>query len=255
MIDFFFPDMRVRNVTDKEKMEYPDLDGGKFRRSIRQFKIINLLFSSSRRLIRKYFFTLMEQNPERRYTLLELGSGGCDTSVWIAREARKRGLKLEITALDNDERILPVAIQATGNYPEIHVVTGDALDLSGFGKFDFIFSSHLMHHLTWDELKILLREVIAATRLAFVMNDLKRSNWAYLGFTIFSGLFLPRSYHFNDGRLSIRRAFLSEELRNFLGTHFKDTLIQVLETYPSRVVLVYPGKSNQGSRASRDKLV
>ncbi|OGU00214.1 MAG: hypothetical protein A2079_06190 [Geobacteraceae bacterium GWC2_48_7] len=239
MPGFLFPDMRVRNVTDKEMMEYPDIDLQKFRRSVRQFKVINFLFSSSRRLIGRYFFTVMEQEPERNYTLLEIGSGGCDTSVWIAREARKRGLKLKITALDNDERILPVAFQASGAYPEISVVNGNALDLSSLGQFDFLFSSHLMHHLSWDELKILLREVIAGTRLAFVMNDLKRSNWAYLGFTIFSGIFLPGSFHFHDGRLSIRRAFLPEEIRDFLAINFPDTPIQVVETCPARVVLVH----------------
>lgn len=239
MFNFFFPDMRARNVTDKEKMEYPDLDIVKFQRSVRQFKVINFLFSSSRRLIRRYFLTLMEQDPERNYTLLEIGSGGCDTSVWLAEESRKRGIKLKITALDNDERVFPVATEATRNYPEITVVKGNALDLGGMGQFDFIYSSHLMHHLDWNELKIFLREVIAATRMAFVMNDLKRSNWAYLGFTIFSGIFLPAGYHFHDGRLSIRRAFLPEELRNFLRSNFPDIPIQIVETHPSRVVLIY----------------
>jgi hypothetical protein len=112
------------------------------------------------------------------------------------------------------------------------------------GQFDFIFSSHLMHHLDWNELKMFLREVIAGTRLAFVMNDLKRSNWAYLGFTIFSGIFLPGSFHFHDGRLSIRRAFLPEEFRNFRSVTFPDTPIQVVETCPARVVLVYFGKNS-----------
>jgi hypothetical protein len=98
-----------------------------------------------------------------------------------------------------------------------------------------------MHHLSWDDLKTVLKEVITATRLAFVMNDLKRSNWAYFGFTIFSGLFLPGSYHFNDGRLSIRRAFLPEEFRALLRSNFPETPIQLTETFPARVILAFPG--------------
>jgi 2-polyprenyl-3-methyl-5-hydroxy-6-metoxy-1,4-benzoquinol methylase len=239
MRNYFFPEMRLRNTSDKEKLELPDADAHLSRRTIRQFRLINTLFSGSRRLMRQHFFPLMEQKPDRIYTLLDVGAGGCDLAIWAVREARQRGLKLKITALDNDKRTLPIAQQAIRDYPEISIVEGNALELSRLGSFDFVFSNHLLHHLTWDEIKIFLESSIARTRLAFVMNDLKRSNWAYLGFTICSGLLTPRSFHFHDGRLSIRRAFLPEELRDFIKINFPDTPIQVVETCPARVVLIY----------------
>ena len=239
MLDYFFPDMRLRNTSDKEKLEGADVDLNQFRRTIRQFRLINYLFSANSRLLRKHFFTIMEQDPDRMYTLLDVGAGGCDTAQWAAREARHRGLKLDITALDNDRRTLPIAAEAIREYPEIRIVEGNALELNRLGSFDFVFSNHLLHHLAWDEIRIFLDSVIARTRLAFVMNDLKRSNWAYLGFTIFSGLVTRRSYHYFDGRLSIRRAFLPGELRGFLRSNFPNRAIQVEETCPARVVLVY----------------
>ena len=246
MLDYFFPDMRLRNTSDKEKLELADVDLNRFRRTIRQFKLINNLFSASSRLLREHFFSIMEQDPDRIYTLLDVGAGGCDIAIWVAREARQRGLKLNITALDNDKRILPIAFQAIRDYPEIRIVEGNALELSRLGSFDFVFSNHLLHHLAWDDIKIFLDTILAQTRIAFVMNDLKRSNWAYLGFTIFSGLVTRRSYHFHDGRLSIRRAFLPEELRNFICNNFPDRAIRVVETYPARVVLVYePATMNE----------
>jgi 2-polyprenyl-3-methyl-5-hydroxy-6-metoxy-1,4-benzoquinol methylase len=239
MLDYFFPDMRLRNTSDKEKLELADVDSNRFRRTIRQFKLINYLFSASRRLLRKHFFTVMEQEPDRIYTLLDVGAGGCDIAMWAVREARQRGLKLDITALDNDRRILPIASQAIRDYPEIRIVEGNALVLNRLGSFDFVFSNHLLHHLAWDEIRIFLDGIIARTRLAFVMNDLKRSNWAYLGFTLFSGVMTPRSYHFFDGRLSIKRGFLPGELRDFVRGNFPDRAIQVVVTYPARVVLVH----------------
>lgn len=242
MLDYFFPDMRLRNTSDKEKLELPDADLHLSRRTIRQFKRINSLLSGSSRLLRKHFFTMMEQDPQRVYTLLDVGAGGCDVAIRAVREARQRGLKLKITALDNDKRTLPIAQQAIRDYPEIRIVEGNALELSRLDPFDFVFSSHLLHHLDWEEIKIFLDSAIARTRLALVMNDLKRSNWAYLGFTLFSRLLTPRSFHFHDGRLSIRRAFLPEEWRDFIKTNFPSTPIQVVETWPARVVLVYkPG--------------
>jgi len=244
MLDYFFPDMQRRNTTAKEKLELADLDLNRFRRTIRQFKLINYLLSASSRLMRKQFFTIMEQDTQRIYTLLDVGAGGCDIAIRAAREARRRGLKLNITALDNDARILPIAYQATRDYPEIRIVEGNALDLSQLGSFDFVFSNHFLHHLAWDDIKIFLERVVAQTRLAFVINDLKRSNWAYLGFTIFSGLLTRRSFHFYDGRLSIRRGFLPEELRDFIDRNFPDSAIQVVETYPARVVLLQKMKGS-----------
>jgi 2-polyprenyl-3-methyl-5-hydroxy-6-metoxy-1,4-benzoquinol methylase len=239
MLNYFFPDMQLRNTSGQEKLELADADSNRLQRTIRQFKLINYLLSASNRLLREHFFSVMEQDPQRTYTLLDVGAGGCDIAIWAAREARQRGLHLNITALDNDARILPIAYQATRNYPEIRIVEGNALDLSRLGSFDFVFSNHFLHHLAWDDIKIFLERIIAQTRLAFVMNDLKRSNWAYLGFTIFSGLLTPRSFHFHDGRLSIRRAFLPEEFRDFLQFNFPNTRIQVVETSPARVVLIH----------------
>jgi 2-polyprenyl-3-methyl-5-hydroxy-6-metoxy-1,4-benzoquinol methylase len=239
MLDFLFPDMRLRNTADMEKMERADADLQQLLRTIRQFKLINFLFSGSRRLFREHIFPRMEQDSERIYTLLDVGAGGCDIVVWAVCEARKRGLKLNVTALDNDARILPVAHRAVRDYPEVRIVAGNALDLTHLGSFDFVFSNHFLHHLDWDEIKIFLEKISAQTRLAFVMNDLKRSNLAYLCCTIFIGLLTRRSFAFYDGRLSIRRGFLPEELRDFITRNFPDRPIHVREASPERVVLVY----------------
>jgi 2-polyprenyl-3-methyl-5-hydroxy-6-metoxy-1,4-benzoquinol methylase len=235
----FFPDMRRRNTSDRELMDLPDADQELLLRTIRQFKRINLLVSASRRLMRDHFFRQMEQEPERTYSLLDLGAGGCDIAVWAAGEAARRGLKLKITALDNDSRILPVARQAVRNQPEIRLLEGSALELQRLGDFDFVFSNHFLHHLGWDEIRLLLEQVVARTRLAFVMNDLKRSRWAYLGGTLLIGLLAPRSFAFQDGRLSIRRGFLAEELREFLDENLPAIPIRVREAFPARVVLTY----------------
>jgi 2-polyprenyl-3-methyl-5-hydroxy-6-metoxy-1,4-benzoquinol methylase len=243
MLDYFFPDLQRRNTSDKEILELPGQDLNLTRRTIRQFKLINWLFSGSLGLIREHFFSVMEEDPDRQYTLLDLGAGGCDIAIAAVREARRRGLKLNITALDNDPRTLAVAQQAIRHYPEIRSVEGNALDLSRLGSFDFVFSNHLLHHLAWDEIKKVLEQLSVQTRIAFVMSDLKRSNWAYLGFTLLSPLLTPRSFHFHDGRLSIRRGFLPEELRGFLRGNLTDRAILVQEAFPARVVLLFKAQA------------
>jgi 2-polyprenyl-3-methyl-5-hydroxy-6-metoxy-1,4-benzoquinol methylase len=239
MLDFLFPDLRLRNTTDSEKMDRPDADLKQLLRTIRQFNLINLVFSASRRLLREHVFSLMERDSERVYTLLDVGAGGCDIAVWAAHEARRRGLKLNITALDFDTRIHALASQAIRDYPEIRLVTGNALDLSQWEPFDFVFSNHFMHHLKWNEINTLLQQILAKTRIAFVMNDLARSSLAYVCCTVFIGLLTRGSFAFSDGRLSIRRAFTPVELQDFLAENFPDKKISVLTAFPERVVLIH----------------
>lgn len=238
MLRFFLPDLMRRNISEQELMDRFDVDPELLQRTVRQFRWINALFSSSRRLLRRHVFSIMQLNPTRTYSLLDVGAGGCDIAQWMAREARRRHLKIKITALDNDPRILPVAYEAVQNFPEIQIVEGTALDLHSLGQFDFIFSNHFLHHLSWEEIRHFLQCAIDQTRLAFVMNDLKRSPAAYLGATLCLGLLARRSFAFYDGRLSIRRGFLPDELKDFVQSHFPDAPIQVIETVPARVVLV-----------------
>lgn len=165
MLDYFFPNMPLRNTSEKEKLELAEVDVKRFRRTIRQFKLINALLSASSRLVCQHFFSIMAQDLNRSYTLLDVGVGGCDVAIRVARQARQRGFKLNITALDNDKRILPIAYQAIQGYPEIRIVEGNALDLHRLGSFDFVFSSHLLHHLAWDDIKIFMDSIVAQTRL------------------------------------------------------------------------------------------
>jgi len=234
----FLPDMRSRNVTDREAMDLPGADLDTLHRTIRQFRLINMLFSASRRLLREHFFKIMERDKQRHYSMLDLGAGGCDIAVWCAREARRRKLSLRITALDNDSRILPVALQAIRPYPEISFHVGTALELGNMDMFDFCFSNHVLHHLTLEEIILLLQQALSHTRLALVMNDLRRSRWSYLACSLLFPLLRRNSFICDDGKLSIRRGFTSAELTELLCTAFADNQLRVLEVFPARVVIV-----------------
>ena len=206
MLDYFFPDLSTRTTSEKEMLELPELDPEQLRRTVQQFRLINSLLSGSQRLMRRHFFPMMAAEPDRSYTMLDVGAGGCDIAIGAATEARRRGLKLSITALDNDRRTLALARRAIRDYPEIRLVEGNALELRGLGPFDFVFSNHLLHHLEWGEIKLFLEQVVARTRLCLLMNDLKRSHWAYLGFTIFSALLTRRNIGLDFGawRMALR---------------------------------------------------
>lgn len=206
----FFPDLRQRSHA-LEKMDNPTVDQHLLKRTINQFGMLNRLFSGHRSILKREFFRHMD-DPNKVYTILDIGAGGGDISIWMVREAARRGRKIRVTCIDQDERIIPWAKEAVSLHPEIEVVHARAEDLSSLGDFDFMFCNHVLHHLESEAILGLLKAAARHCAINFVFNDLKRSHWAYIGYTIFTGLLVRRSLAFYDGRLSIRRGFTRQEL-------------------------------------------
>ncbi len=232
----FLNSMHAR-CTVPELMDLDSCDPALLDTTVRQFAFLNRLFSASRRLIARHVLRTMKARRLAHYTLLDLGAGGCDIDVWLIRKARKSGLPLSITAIDHDERVLSVARDATRDYPEITVLKSDVRNMAGLGNFDFIFCNHLLHHLSWDEIGRVLQSVERQADIGFLLNDLRRSRWAYIGFSVFTALFLSPSLAFVDGRLSIRKGFKRNELRDCLDTHVPGTPVRILRAFPARLAL------------------
>ena len=226
-------------------MDQADVSLKKLERTIRQFDLLNRLFSSAVPQFRSFILPRMLLEPGRVWTFLDLGAGGGDIDRALVRLCRKMGLRVRIIALDLDERILPWARQLCSGYPEIDVVQGSAFDLSLYrgnspplgGPPDWILSNHMLHHLGYPDVLRVVRESEATARFGYLFNDLRRSSWAHAGYTIFTGLFIHNSLAFIDGRLSIRRGFTPAELLQTLAPLDPQVRPQVLTAEPARVVL------------------
>lgn len=212
----FFVDLKARSY-EEELMDRHDADPKRLKRTIEQFDLLNRLFSSTIPLFKKQILPVMLTQPDRQWTILDFGSGGCDIDRAVVRLCRKRGLKVRITALDLDPRVLPWAQELCRGYPEIEPVTGSVLDLPTLGDFDFIVSNHTLHHFTYPQVRRTVELCLTHARHGILLNDLARSFWAYVGYTIFTGLFVWGSLAFYDGRLSIRRGFTVAELERELA--------------------------------------
>jgi 2-polyprenyl-3-methyl-5-hydroxy-6-metoxy-1,4-benzoquinol methylase len=228
--------MRTRSLAS-ELMDLESCNRALLERTVRQFAVFNRFFSASRGLIARCFFDIMDKNRSSAYSLIDLGAGGCDIDVWAAEEARKRGISLSITAVDRDERVLSVAREATAEFPEISIVKADVRDPSTFDEFDFIFCNNFLHHLSWKEIGAMLKTIERRTKIAFLLNDLRRSAWAYVGYSIFTALFLKPSLAFTDGRLSILRGFQKTELSALLTKHLPAIPVEIIRAFPARLAL------------------
>jgi len=222
-----------------ELMDEPGADPVLLRRTMDQFRGINERISMAARRFSSLFFPMMERG--REYRLIDVGSGGCDIPMDIVRRARRRGLRLSVLALDRDERMVGWAREATADYPEIEVRRADAGELESFGPSDFVISNHLLHHLSRREIGKLLSAADRCARLGFILDDLLRSPWSWLGYSVYAGLFARDSFALYDGRLSIRRGFRRAELEAILaearlGAEARPGAeVEVFEALPGRI--------------------
>jgi len=218
---------------EPELMDLPDSDPRRLERTLRQMAWINRYLIGTRSLIRRTILEDIRRRPGRPpYTILDVGAGGCDLALWLART---RG-DVRITCLDHDPRVVDYARRACAGEPAVEVHLGSAADIAGLPAYDFVFANLFLHHLEDREVGPTLAAMLGRTRRLLVVSDLLRSPRSHFWYSLFAGVFLHGSFAAADGRLSIRRGFRPEELRVLLdGTADR---VEVRRETPARVCLI-----------------
>lgn len=199
-----------RDADAVEEMDRPDCDAARLERTYAQFGIVNAVVSGWRRtytsLLRPVF------SRDRVNTLLDVGSGGGDVPRALSRWAQLDGFRLEVTAVDPDER---AHAYATSLPPLSGLCFRRALssDLVAEGaSFDAVVSNHVLHHLDPAALGGLLDDSEQLARRVAVHSDIARHPAGYALFSV-GTLPLPGSFIREDGLTSIRRSYTPDELR------------------------------------------
>ncbi|MDF7799363.1 methyltransferase domain-containing protein [Pontiellaceae bacterium B1224] len=244
-METLFPNMTARATID-ELMDAPDCDETRLLRTVRQFSAINRQVARYRTILKREVLADIMLDPDREYHLVDMGAGGCDIDVWLLNAARKRGLKLRISACDIDPRIIRYARSTFGNTPGLTIRKADLLAESFDDPVDYVFANHFLHHLTEEHIVALLRLWQPRVRRRLVFSDLRRDPASYLGYAALS-LFYPHSFARIDGLISIRKGFKYTELIALAREAVGDQVFYINHLRPGRLVLCIPG-SHSGNR-------
>jgi 2-polyprenyl-3-methyl-5-hydroxy-6-metoxy-1,4-benzoquinol methylase len=223
-----------------ELMDLPDCDEARLLRTVAQFKWINAVAARYRTILRRY--VLAEMRADREYRLVDLGAGGCDIAAWLLGEAARRGLKLRVTAIDADPRIVRFARSRYGGLAGLEIREHNAFDLERLGPTDFLFSNQVLHHLPDAKVAELLAVAGRVTQRVAVFSDLERGATAYWGYWVAATIFLHRSFARYDGLLSVRKGFRAEELQALLTRAGQQGTVR--KFWPERLVVVMPARGN-----------
>lgn len=221
-------------------MDDPACDEAMLLRTVDQFSLINRLVGRYRTILHRHVLQQMKRDPAREYHLLDLGAGGCDIPVWLLTEARRQKLKLRVTALDGDERIVRHAQKKCAGVNGLEIHHAPLSEMRRFAPVDFIFMNHVLHHLPDEIIPGVVREMAALARCCWIVSDLLRSRWAYTGFHLV-GPFFTRSFAFEDGLRSIRRGFTSADLFRYTKNSIPSDRVTTEHLIPGRIVLIGRG--------------
>lgn len=206
----------MRRATEAiEEMDRADCDQRLLERTYAQFPLVNRFVSGWPRLYRERIRPVLPAGRSAR--ILDVGCGGGDITVALARWALRDGLDVQVLGIDPDERAwrFARARAAASGIPAENLEFRRAYShelLAEPGRFDVIVSNHLLHHLDESQLRGLWQDSSSlATRLV-LHADIHRSRAAWL---LFGAATLPlarSSFIRRDGLTSIRRSFTPAEL-------------------------------------------
>ncbi|GAA1058155.1 hypothetical protein GCM10017608_05580 [Agromyces luteolus] len=226
-----------RDVDARELMDDPAADPAALERTFHRFGLVNRIVSRPAAVYEEWVRPHLATTHRAR--LLDIGAGGGDLPFRILQLAGRDGLRLEVVAIDPDERAVAAASRFATRGFQVRVAT--TADLVAEGEtFDVVWSNHVLHHLGAAELGALLADTerLVAPGGIGVHGDIERSRGAYVGFwaatlpfawNVFAG-----SYIRPDGLTSIRRSHTVPELARALPPGWR-----VKRSFPSRLELVW----------------
>lgn len=214
-------------IVAAEFLDSPHLPAGELSESLRDLERLNRWFGGTRAVLTELSRLIARRALRERVTVLDAGAGGADIPRAIVRWARRRQIRIEITACDVHQQILLCAAKSCREFPEIRFVHGDVLELPfAPGSFDLAICTLTAHHLSADEVTRLFRKLDETARRGFVISDLVRSRAAHAGVWLATHLLSRNRLIRHDGPLSVRRSYTAGELNELAratglgGLHF-----------------------------------
>jgi len=149
--------------------------------------------------------------------VVDIGCGHGDGLRWIHRWAKHKKVPLRLTGVDLNPYAARLARERDRreHIPEgsIAWITADAFAAKFDAPVDVAISSLFAHHLSDAAIVELLRWNEANARLGWLVNDLRRSRRAALGYKWLTRAIGSCAMVRHDGRVSFRRALTLEEWR------------------------------------------
>ncbi len=156
-------------------------------------------------------------DKNKTYEIIDIGCGGGDNLIAMAKWAREKGIKINFTGIDLKPEAITYAKSFCAEYTEIKFICDDYKNAMNYlSSFDVAVTSLFCHHFPEKELIELFKWQHNNAKIGFVVNDLHRHWLAYYLIKFLTKTFSKSYLVINDAPLSVARGFKKTELINLI---------------------------------------
>ena len=221
--------------------ELLDLDEAPFEEvkdSLQDVQRVNRYLSGYRVLLHHIGLFFDRHDSSQPLQILDAATGSADQPLEVVRYARRRGVPVQITAIDINHKMLRFAQEEARGFSEIRFVQCDALNMPfAEGSFDVVINSLALHHFSREHAVTLLKSFSKLARRGVIVNDLHRSRVAYTSIYILTRLLTQNRLTRYDAPVSVMNAFTPEEMRT-MAEEAGWRQFEVHRHFPYRIALV-----------------
>lgn len=210
--------MGLKNRSDEfEIMDDMTMTGYELRRTLDLLASINLWLGGNSLTIDGIKKMLRSHPKEKPVRIVDLGCGNGDMLRQLHEFGRKSGYRFELLGIDaNRDSIAYAAELSRGmdniNFKDLNIFSEEFGEL----EYDIALATLFMHHFSDEEITKLVSVIKGKSSMGVLINDLHRSELAYVLFWIIS-LFFGNHIARNDGLVSIRKSFRRSDLDKYAG--------------------------------------
>ena len=221
--------------------ELLDLDEAPFEEvkdSLQDVQRVNRYLSGYRVLLH-YIGQFFDQHTSSQpIRILDAATGSADQPMEVVRYARRRGIPVQVTAIDINRKMIRFAQEEARESPEIRFVQCDVLHMPfDENSFDVVINSLALHHFSEEHAVAMLKSFSRLAKRGVIINDLHRSRVAYVSIYILTRLLTQNRLTRYDAPVSVMNAFTPEEMRTMAQAAGWQRF-EVNRHFPYRIALV-----------------
>ncbi len=200
----------------KELLDDEQVPFAAIQQNMKELNIINTYLGGHSITIKGVQKILQTYTAGQPVTICEIGCGGGDNLMAIAKWCLKNKIEARFVGIDIKPACISFAKKQCGKLHAEWIVADYAQADLTQNKPDIIFSSLFCHHFNEDELVPMLRWMQQNAAKGFFINDLQRHPLAYHSIKLLTKLFSKSYLVKNDAPLSVARAFTKREWKQLL---------------------------------------
>ena len=202
---------------ETELMDDLDCDGEVVDQTLRELDVINRKLGGNFISIQGLKELVKLAGNQESITLIDLGCGGGDILIFMAKWARKNQVNLKLIGIDANPNIIGYAENHCKDFPEISFQSLDIFSKEFQSlKFDIVHSSLFTHHFSSEELIRLFTALSKQATIGMIINDLHRHWLAFYSIKLITSIFSISEMVRNDACISVARCFIRSEVKEIL---------------------------------------